>query len=421
MPGGGAAIKVSRTDQFAPEISKGRPSRRPFHIKPNPQRRFAGQSRQSAGQNDILFCNVRYWPARPTWKISKHAEIRENTSDTSSYALLLFGRKRRRQTRKDVVALPVAIHPVRRIWLWGFRYVLFEFGRRYLVICTADVRPKRYGNVANRHPRTPQLFRASRSRRRSQLPGHKDRSSARLAATPQAAPCPVEHREPLERHRQGKSRYWISCARLRRSVSSCDGGCQTSFRSGNRPWIGCSASAWPMGSSTCKNGRKYKSYVECTEASYFLAWKPMELVVLLQSGLQQVKHPTARQATLPFCNIMYRPAGPTRKISKRTHAEIREIHRPLPVMLRFLLGESDVDGPGQGHGGLASRGQIGSAKNAVRAAPLQRRGMAAMARRRGLFVSVHADARRSPGGRKHRLGMFFRRKADYARGRRKRV
>src|SRR3954469_19859747 len=215
MPGGGAAIKVSRTDQFAPEISKGRPSRRPFHIKPNPQRRFAGQSRQSAGQNDILFCNVRYWPARPTWKISKHAEIRENTSDTSSYALLLFGRKRRRQTRKDVVALPVAIHPVRRIWLWGFRYVLFEFGRRYLVICTADVRPKRYGNVANRHPRTPQLFRASRSRRRSQLPGHKDHSSARLAATPQAAPCPVEHREPLERHRQGKSRYWISCAGLR--------------------------------------------------------------------------------------------------------------------------------------------------------------------------------------------------------------
>jgi hypothetical protein len=215
MPGGGAAIKVSRTDQFAPEISKGRPSRRPFHIKPNPQRRFAGQSRQSAGQSDILFCNVRYWPARPTWKISKHAEIRENTSDTSSYALLLFGRKRRRQTRKDVVALPVAIHPVRRIWLWGFRYVLFEFGRRYLVICTADVRPKRYGNVANRHPRTPQLFRASRSRRRSQLPGHKDRSSARLSATPQAAPCPVEHREPLERHRQGKSRYWISCAGLR--------------------------------------------------------------------------------------------------------------------------------------------------------------------------------------------------------------
>jgi hypothetical protein len=43
---------------------------------------------------------------------------------------------------------------------------------------------------------------------------------------------------------------------------------------------------------------------------------------------------------------MYRPAGPTWKISKRTQAEIREIHRTLPVMLLFLLAESDVDGSG---------------------------------------------------------------------------
>jgi hypothetical protein len=65
--------------------------------------------------------------------------------------------------------------------------------------------------------------------------------------------------------------------RIERTTTSCDGGCQTSSPSGGRPWIGCSASAWPMGSSTCRNGRKYKTYVECTEASYFLAWKPMEV------------------------------------------------------------------------------------------------------------------------------------------------
>jgi len=65
--------------------------------------------------------------------------------------------------------------------------------------------------------------------------------------------------------------------RIERSVSSCDGGCQSSLPSRGRPWVGCSASGWPMGSSTCKNGRNYKSYVECTEASYFLAWKPMEV------------------------------------------------------------------------------------------------------------------------------------------------
>jgi len=65
--------------------------------------------------------------------------------------------------------------------------------------------------------------------------------------------------------------------RIERGVSSCDGGCTSSFPSRGRPWVGCSASAWPMGSGTCKNGRKYKNYVECTEASYFLAWKPMEV------------------------------------------------------------------------------------------------------------------------------------------------
>jgi hypothetical protein len=120
------------------------------------------------------------------------------------------------------------------------------------------------------------------------------------------------------------------------------------------------------------------------------------------------EYPTAEASDILFCNIMYRPAGPTQKISKRTHAEIREIHRTLPVMLRFLLDESGVDEPGQGHALLASRGQIGRAKNAVRATTrLQRRGMAAAARRRGLLVSVHADARCGTGERKHHLGMLF--------------
>ena len=27
---------------------------------------------------------------------------------------------------------------------------------------------------------------------------------------------------------------------------------------------------------TCRNGRDYKTYVECTETSHFLAWRPME-------------------------------------------------------------------------------------------------------------------------------------------------
>lgn len=65
--------------------------------------------------------------------------------------------------------------------------------------------------------------------------------------------------------------------RLERASGSCVGGCQTSFPSGNRPWVGCSASGWPALSGTCRNVGNYKTYVECTETSYFLAWKPMEV------------------------------------------------------------------------------------------------------------------------------------------------
>src|SRR6267142_2589681 len=76
-------------------------------------------------------------------------------------------------------------------------------------------------------------------------------------------------------------------------------------------------------------------------------------------------------------------------------------------MLVFLLGESDVAGPGQRTCSRCQPRPNWRAKNAVRAALLQRRGMAAMARRRGLLVSVHADARCGPGGRKHHLRMLF--------------
>jgi len=64
---------------------------------------------------------------------------------------------------------------------------------------------------------------------------------------------------------------------LERTSGSCVGGCQTSFPSGNRPWVGCSASGWPAYSGTCRNVRNYKTYVECTESGYFLAWKPVEV------------------------------------------------------------------------------------------------------------------------------------------------
>jgi len=65
--------------------------------------------------------------------------------------------------------------------------------------------------------------------------------------------------------------------KLERESSSCADGCQSSFPSGNRPWVGCSASAWPMPSAGCRNPRHFKTYVACAETNYFLGWKPMEV------------------------------------------------------------------------------------------------------------------------------------------------
>jgi hypothetical protein len=50
------------------------------------------------------------------------------------------------------------------------------------------------------------------------------------------------------------------------ATGSCVGGCVTSFRTGNAPWVGCSTSGWPAYSSTCRNVGNWKTYAECTEA-----------------------------------------------------------------------------------------------------------------------------------------------------------
>src|SRR5215831_18805915 len=41
-------------------------------------------------------------------------------------------------------------------------------------------------------------------------------------------------------------------AELEKAASSCNGGCETSFRSGNAPWVGCSYAAGVF-STTCKD------------------------------------------------------------------------------------------------------------------------------------------------------------------------
>jgi hypothetical protein len=65
-------------------------------------------------------------------------------------------------------------------------------------------------------------------------------------------------------------------AKLASVTGSCVGGCATSFRSGDAPWVGCSGSAGVY-SPTCRNTRNYKTYNECTEGGLILGWSPSQV------------------------------------------------------------------------------------------------------------------------------------------------
>jgi hypothetical protein len=94
----------------------------------------------------------------------------------------------------------------------------------------------------------------------------KQRAVARGTVSPR--PSPTQSASPTSPMAQ--------LARLEKTTSSCAGGCQTSFRSGNAPWHGCSTSGWPATSSTCRNVGNYKTYAECTDAGLMTGWRVME-------------------------------------------------------------------------------------------------------------------------------------------------
>lgn len=101
---------------------------------------------------------------------------------------------------------------------------------------------------------------ASASRRASSSAS----SGSQAVGTPAAAPDSV----------MGK------IAKLERSASSCNGGCETSVRTGNAPWVGCSLSSGENStgafSLTCRDTLTYRTYAECTSTKIFLGWIPRE-------------------------------------------------------------------------------------------------------------------------------------------------
>ena len=64
-------------------------------------------------------------------------------------------------------------------------------------------------------------------------------------------------------------------AKLERETSSCAGGCQSSFKTGNQPWVGCNASGGVY-SFTCRNVGNFKTYDECKEAGRVTGWRSGE-------------------------------------------------------------------------------------------------------------------------------------------------
>ena len=65
-------------------------------------------------------------------------------------------------------------------------------------------------------------------------------------------------------------------AALEKVATSCNGGCETSFKSGKDPWVGCSYSGGGYAngpfSPTCRDTLSYKSYEHCYETKMLLGW-----------------------------------------------------------------------------------------------------------------------------------------------------
>ena len=66
-------------------------------------------------------------------------------------------------------------------------------------------------------------------------------------------------------------------AALEKTSSNCTDGCNTSFKDGNRPWNGCSLAGGFGFSATCRNIRNFKTYSECRDYGFFLAWRDTEV------------------------------------------------------------------------------------------------------------------------------------------------
>ena len=66
----------------------------------------------------------------------------------------------------------------------------------------------------------------------------------------------------------------VKLARLEREASSCNDGCESSFKRGKDPWVGCSelGGYFSLFSATCKDTLTHRDYTQCIETKMFVGW-----------------------------------------------------------------------------------------------------------------------------------------------------
>jgi hypothetical protein len=108
-------------------------------------------------------------------------------------------------------------------------------------------------------PQRPEVTPSQGSGPVARRAGRTARATQTASGTPSAARGPV-------------GPVMAKLARLEREAHSCNDGCESSFRRGKDPWVGCSESAgyYSVFSATCKDTLTHRDYVQCMETKMLL-------------------------------------------------------------------------------------------------------------------------------------------------------
>jgi hypothetical protein len=98
--------------------------------------------------------------------------------------------------------------------------------------------------------------------------------AVRLTARSTRTPAQTFSGSPAEAIIAGPGSTLGKLARLESISSNCNGGCQTSGKTGKEAWIGCSESAgyFSTYSATCTDTLTHSSYTGCMSTKAFTGW-----------------------------------------------------------------------------------------------------------------------------------------------------